>query len=50
VRGGGKAVGSLIQAIRTLIIRRLFDVALKIDGEVVFVHGCFWCGHNCPRD
>lgn len=25
------------------------DIVLKRHATVVFVHGCFWHGHNCPR-
>jgi len=25
------------------------DIVLKRHSTVVFVHGCFWHGHNCPR-
>lgn len=25
------------------------DIVLKRYATVVFVHGCFWHGHNCPR-
>lgn len=24
------------------------DIVLRKYGTVVFVHGCFWHGHNCP--
>ena len=25
------------------------DIVLKRHNTVVFVHGCFWHGHDCPR-
>lgn len=25
------------------------DIVLKRHATVVFVHGCFWHGHDCPR-
>lgn len=25
------------------------DIVLKRHGVVIFVHGCFWHGHDCPR-
>jgi DNA mismatch endonuclease (patch repair protein) len=25
------------------------DIVLKRHGIVVFMHGCFWHGHDCPR-
>src|ERR1017187_9407896 len=25
------------------------DIVLQKFGVAVFVHGCFWHGHNCPR-
>jgi DNA mismatch endonuclease, patch repair protein len=25
------------------------DIVLKRHATVIFVHGCFWHGHDCPR-
>jgi len=25
------------------------DIVLPRHNKVIFVHGCFWHGHNCPR-
>ncbi|WP_354319434.1 hypothetical protein [Pseudacidovorax sp. 1753] len=25
------------------------DIVLKRHRVVIFVHGCFWYGHSCPR-
>lgn len=25
------------------------DIAFPSRGKVIFVHGCYWHGHNCPK-